>query len=474
MIRRRPRAFIQMPAIPSQPSRLQAWLQSPPISDPVDRRNAPMLQVLLLLLAALPPLLWLYRIVGTDIAWRPGETVALLTSMSISAVALASLALLRRGRYQWAIRQMLVVAAVMLLASYAGAGLSANTFEQPIQVMWLFVAGVMVGRRALWLMYGVLAVALFLGAATEQRMTGTAHLWGDAAIRAAMFLLVAIVVDRSSAALRTSLDEATRRGQELARLNVRLKEEIAERERTREQLLQAQKVEAVGHMASGVAHDFNHLLALIMGYAGRGRLSRDPDELHEVIGGIESAAQRASAITHKLLNFARYDTTRPVRFDVREALEEMEPMLRQTLGPDIRLEMALPDEPCPILFDRAQFGLAMLNLTANSAQAIPGAGDFGLAVTRRPDDNITIVLRDSGPGIPPEVQERMFEPFFTTKPAGQGTGLGLPIVNNLVKDAGGSMRLESAPGEGTTVAMILPLAPGSATRPAHTPLREPT
>lgn len=332
----------------------------------------------------------------------------------------------------------------------------------------------MVGRRALWLMYGVLAVALFLGAATEQRMTGTAHLWGDAAIRAAMFLLVAIVVDRSSAALRTSLDEATRRGQELARLNVRLKEEIAERERTREQLLQAQKVEAVGHMASGVAHDFNHLLALIMGYAGRGRLSRDPDELHEVIGGIESAAQRASAITHKLLNFARYDTTRPVRFDVREALEEMEPMLRQTLGPDIRLEMALPDEPCPILFDRAQFGLAMLNLTANSAQAIPGAGDFGLAVTRRPDDNITIVLRDSGPGIPPEVQERMFEPFFTTKPAGQGTGLGLPIVNNLVKDAGGSMRLESAPGEGTTVAMILPLAPGSATRPARTPLREPT
>lgn len=455
--------------------RLEAWLRHPRIEDPVDRRNAPMLQIVLLLLAGLPPLLWLYRIFGTDIAWRPGETTSLATSLSISAAALFSVILLRRGRYQWAIRQMLAVAAVLLLVGYASSGLTANTYEQPIQVMWLFAAGVMVGRRALWAMYAILAVALLLGAASEARMVGDArHLVGDAVIRAAMFLLVAMVVDRSSAALRSSLEDATRRGQELASLNQRLQEEIAERERTREQLLQAQKVEAVGQMASGVAHDFNHLLALILGYAGRGRLLRDPDDLQEVIGGIESAARRASAITHKLLNFSRCDTTRPVRFDARTALDEMEPMLRQALGREIALHMHLPSTPCPIEFDRAQFGLAILNLATNAAQAIEGAGTVAIDLSRSLAGTVRIVLRDSGPGIPPDVQARMFEPFFTTKPAGQGTGLGLPIVRGLVEEADGRMCGYSAPGEDTTVEITLPLAGAPATRPARIPLREPT
>jgi len=454
--------------------RLEAWLRHPRIEDPVDRRNAPMLQIVLLLLAGLPPLLWLYRIFGTDIAWRPGETTSLATSLSISAAALFSFILLRRGRYQWAIRQMLAVAAVLLLVGYASSGLTANTYEQPIQVMWLFAAGVMVGRRALWAMYAILAVALLLGAASEARMVGDArHLVGDAVIRAAMFLLVAVVVDRTSIALRRSLDEAIQRGHELASVNQRLQEEMAERERTREQLLQAQKVEAVGHMASGVAHDFNHLLALILGYAGRGRLSRDPDEMQEVIAGIESAARRASAITHKLLSFSRYDATRPVRFDAREALEEMEPMLRQAMGREIALHLDVPATPCPIEFDRSQFGLAILNLATNAAQAIKDAGTVAISLSRGPAGTIRIVLRDSGPGIPPEVQARMFEPFFTTKPAGQGTGLGLPIVRGLVDEAGGRIRVQSAPGTGTAVEITLPLAGARATRPARTPLREP-
>lgn len=449
------------------PRRLLRWLRSPPISDPVDRRNAPMLQIVLAILGTMPPLMWMYRIVVADIAWRPGETTSLVASMAISAMALFSLALVRHGRFQWAIRQLLVVIAILLLVTYAGSGLSANTYEQPLQVMWLFVAGLMVGRRALWAMYASLAVALFLGAGTEIRMTGEPAqlLLVDALIRAAMFLLVAVVVDRSIAALRASLDEAVQRGQELAAVNARLQEEIAARERTQEQLLHAQKVEAIGHMASGVAHDFNHLLSLILGYAERGRDSQDEDELREVMGGMESAARRASAITHKLLNFSRYDVTQPTEFDACQALEEMQPMLRQTLGAETRLHMQLPATPCPILFDRAQFGLVILNLTANAAQAIHGTGRFEVALTPHDDGSATdIDLRDSGPGISEEVQARMFEPFFTTKPAGQGTGLGLPIVQTLVAGFGGSLQVESAPGNGTTVRITLPLVAESRLR----------
>lgn len=441
-----------------------AWLHRPQITDPVDRRNAPMLQIVLMLLGTLPPLLWLHRIVGTDIAWRPGETTSLLASMFISAMAVFCLVLVRRGRFQWAVRQLLVVVAAMLLVAYAGGGLSAQTYEQPIQVMWLFVAGVMVGRRALWAMYAVLAAALFIGATVEAGRLGEppTDLWPDAVIRSTMFLLIAVVVDRSVAALRGSLDEATRRGRELSLANARLEEEIAAREHAQEQLIHAQKVEAVGRMASGVAHDFNHLLTLILGYAERGRLAESREELQEAVHGMESAARRASAITHKLLNFSRYDITRPERFDAVEAIREMGPMLKQTLGAGIALKMDLPATACPIVFDRAQFGLVVLNLTANAAQAMPNGGRFHVTVnplaTGESTEAVEIALRDTGPGITPEIQSRMFEPFFTTKPSGQGTGLGLAIVSNLVSEAGGTIQVQSGAGEGTTFRLRLPVA----------------
>lgn len=449
----------------SRATRLQPllWLRNPTISDPVDRRNAPMLQVVLLLLGVAPPLLWLYRIFGTDIAWRPGETTSLATGLALSAMALFSFALIRRGYFQWAIRQMLALVAALLLFTHATQGISAHVFELPLQVMWLFVAGMMVGRRTLWAMYAVLVAALFSGALSEARMLGdpAGNLLGDALIRTVMFLIIAVVVDRSASAMRDSLAEAQRRERQLATAYARLQEETRAREQVQEQLLHAQKVEAIGHMASGVAHDFNNLLGLIMGYAERGRLTTSPQELRQVINGMESAARRASAITHKLLNFSRYDATCPVRFDVCEALEEMAPMLRQALDGAGRLQMQLPDSLCPIVFDRAQFGLAILNLTTNAAQAMQGTGGGTLELTlQRPADEaaIEIILRDDGPGIPADMQARIFEPFFTTKPAGQGTGLGLPIVKNLVTGFGGRISLESTPGTGTTFRITLPLA----------------
>ncbi|NLB58410.1 MAG: hypothetical protein GX805_08115 [Gammaproteobacteria bacterium] len=440
--------------------RAQRWLQQVPIADPVDRRNAPMLQLVLLLIAIPVPLLWLYRILGTDIAWRPGETLSLATSLFLSLIALFCFALVRRGRFQWAIRQLLVLAAAVLLLTYASQGMSAHVFELPLQVMWMFVAGMMIGRRALWAMYAVLVTALAIGAVSEARMLDEplSHLLGDALIRSLMFLVIAVVVDRTTRSLRDSLSEATARGRELEAANRHLEAEILARERAQDQLLHAQKIETVGHMASGVAHDFNHLLGLILGYAHRAKMAEDESDLRQAVNGMESAAKRASALTHGLLSFSRYDATRAERFDAGQALEEILPMLRQALGPRITLDVSLAPAPSPVSFDRVQFGLVVLNLATNAAQAMPDGGRVELALEPAGPAAVRVSLSDEGPGIPAAVQARMFEPFFTTKPSGQGTGLGLAIVHSLVTAFGGQVHVESAEGAGTRVCIELPLA----------------
>lgn len=439
--------------------RARHWLQHTPISDPVDRRNAPMLQLVLLLIAIPVPALWLYRILGTDIPWRPGETMSLVTGLFLSVMALFCFVLVRRGHFQWAIRQLLVLVAAVLLLTYAVRGMSAHTFELPLQVMWLFVAGMMIGRWALWAMYGVLVAALAIGAISEARMLDEplSHLIGDAVIRSAMFLAIAVVVDRTTRSLRESLSEAITRGHELEVANRRLEAEILARERAQEQLLHAQKIETVGHMASGVAHDFNHLLGLMLGYAQRAKNAGGERELRQAVDGMESAARRASALTHGLLSFSRYDATRPERFDAGGALEEVLPMLRQALGPRVALDLSPAAGPLPVVFDRVQFGLVLLNLATNAAQAMPQGGRVEVAATAD-QATVRVALRDEGPGIPAGVQARMFEPFFTTKPAGQGTGLGLAIVNNLVTAFGGRVQVESKEGAGTRICIELPLA----------------
>ncbi|MGY0560150.1 sensor histidine kinase [Luteimonas sp. A277] len=460
-----------MSATPSPWHRAQQWLQHVPIADPVDRRNAPMLQLVLLLIGIPVPLLWLYRILGTDIAWRPGETMGLATGLILSAMALFCFALVRRGHFQWAIRQMLAVVAATLLLTYASRGISAHVHELPLQVMWLFVAGMMIGRWALWTMYAVLAASLTMGAVSEARILGEplSHLLGDAVIRSTMFLVIAVVVDRSTRSLRDSLSDAIARGQELETANRRLEAEIVARERAQEQLLHAQKIETVGHMASGVAHDFNHLLGLILGYAQRARTAEHEAELRQAVGGMESAAKRASALTRGLLSFSRYDATKAERFEAGEALEDILPMLRQALGPRITLDVSLASGPSPVVFDRAQFDLVVLNLATNSAQAMPQGGRVELELELADPAAVRIALRDGGPGIPAGVQARMFEPFFTTKPCGQGTGLGLAIVHNLVTAFGGTVHVQSAEGSGTRICIELPLAVEDSRQEARPP-----
>lgn len=439
-----------------------SWLWRARVADPVDRRNAPMLQVVLLLLGLAPPAAWAYRGLFSGIPWRAGETTSLIVSLAISAVALLGVALIRRGRFQWAIRQMLALVAVAMILDAALEGGHRDSYELPLAVVWMVLAGLMVGRRALWLMYGCVLASFVVGAFADLRSgrpgdTGS-NLAVMIAINGLIFLLIAIVVDRSVRALRESLAEATRRGDELALANRRLEAEMAERESMRQQLVHAQKVEAVGRLAGGVAHDFNHLLGLILGYAAKGRVLDDPAELRKALAGVDAAGRRAAAVTNKLLTFARREVGRVERFDAAAALRELQPMLQQLFPPQVRAGCEAPSVPLPIVFDRACFDLMVLGVAANANDAMPDGGRFDVALRTLDGTRIELTLRDDGHGMEAAVRERAFEPFFTTKPPGLGTGLGLSVVHDLVVDAGGSVAIDSAPRRGTTVRIVLPLA----------------
>jgi signal transduction histidine kinase len=444
------------------PRGVGAWLRNVPLSDPVDRRNAPMMQVLLILLGSLPPLMWLYRLLAVDVPWRPGETLSLLLSLGISVLALGCVALIRVGRFRLAVMLLLAAVSAAMMLSHLGSGFGSNRFEQPIQAVWLIVAGLMAGRRMLWLMYGWIALTFAVGTAVDMAggEAGAAmNLAVDGLISALIFLFIAVVMDRSVTALRESLHAATQRGDELVRVNLRLEAEIAERERIRERLIHAQKVEAVGRLAGGVAHDFNHLLGLVLGYARRGQRADTPEQLAKALDGIDSAARRAQAVSQKLLSFSRREIAQPERFDACEVLRAMEPVLRQLFDPTVGIALDLPARAAPVRLDRVQFELVILNIAANANQAMPEGGEFRVSLRHAGDPTaIHIELADSGQGMTEAVRERALEPFFTTKPNGQGTGLGLSVAHDIIEAAGGTLRVDSSHGAGSVLHIQLPMA----------------
>lgn len=441
---------------------LAGWLWRAPVADPVDRRNAPMLQVVLLILGSLPPLLWAYRILLSGIPWRAAETASLVMSLSVSAFALFGVALIRRGRFQWAIRQTLALIAIVMVLSHALDGSSRQGYEQPLAIVWMVLAGLMIGRRALWLMYACVLTAFaaggFVDAGRGNPIDTPMNVVLSVVINGVVYLLIAIVIDRSVRALRESLAEATHRGDALAAANRRLEAEMLERERVQQQLIHAQKVEAVGRLASGVAHDFNHLLSLILGYAEKGRRLEDAAETKKALAGVEAAARRATAVTQRLLTFGRREAARVERFDLVEALRDLQPMLRQLFDPGVRIVYDLPDTATPVAFDRAQLDLVVLSIASNANDAMPDGGRFDVVLRAGGDGSpVELTLRDSGHGIAEEVRERLFEAFFTTKPAGRGTGLGLSVAHELVAAAGGRIEVDSEPGRGAAFRVILPV-----------------
>lgn len=237
------------------------------------------------------------------------------------------------------------------------------------------------------------------------------------------------------------------------------------------QLRQAQKMEAVGQLAGGVAHDFNNILTAIAGFAEFLQDEFAPgDPRREDVGEILKGARRAASLTAQLLAFSRKQVLRSEVLDLNQVVAQMATMLRPLLGSSLHL-VTLPGlRAVPVLADRTQLEQVLMNLVVNARDAMQGGGTLTIEIGISPAEpdapqRATLVVSDTGVGMPPEVEARVFEPFFTTKPPGQGSGLGLATVHGIVQQSGGTISVASRPGEGTSFTITFPLAPAPQARP---------
>jgi DNA-binding response OmpR family regulator len=302
-----------------------------------------------------------------------------------------------------------------------------------------------------------------------------------ATVRALMRLQAAEETTRLlNATLERKVDERTR---DLHRANIKLVEQIAQRERAEASLLQAQKMEAVGQLTGAMVHDFNNILASMTGYIHLVRRLTDSAELRLLLDSALAAADRGKRLTARLLAFARSEEMPTSTVDVPALVNGMTEWMKQTVGSAIKLDVRAPAGNCLAESDSNQLELAILNLVLNARDAMPAGGDVAIEVTPRRLDAparelkagsyVVLTVADSGSGMSPEVAERAFDPFFTTKPRGRGTGLGLAQVYNLGVRSGGSARIRSVEGEGTSVELWLAAASHGARRATAGPIQAP-
>ncbi len=255
----------------------------------------------------------------------------------------------------------------------------------------------------------------------------------------------------------------SRRTEELARANNKLMQEVAERERAQAALVQSQKMEAVGHLTGGIAHDFNNLLTVIGGNLDLIRRRAANERTARLAEFALQAADRAAKLTRQLLAFSRSQrlTLKPV--DINGLIKGMSDLLARTIGAQVTIEMDLDQSAPWALADANQVELAILNLAINARDAMPGGGTLRIGSVERPSNLaslpqgqfVVISVTDTGTGIPAHLLEKVFDPFFTTKPIGKGTGLGLSQVYGIAQQSGGTARIESAEGKGSTVELWL-------------------
>ena len=317
-----------------------------------------------------------------------------------------------------------------------------------------------------------LLLAFFVAARLARRVADPLAALAEQSARIARLDLAEAPLGR-----RSRLWEVRRLGDAVEEMRRALQENLAERERASEalaesksRLLQSQKLDAVGQLAGGVAHDFNNLLTAIRGYTAllRERLAADAEGLDD-LNEIDAAAQRASDLTRQLLAFSRRQHVEPRVLDVNAAVASAAKMLGRLMGERIKLDTLLGEELPAVRIDPSQLHQVLVNLAVNARDAMPDGGNLTITTSVggriRATEGIAsasdlppvvISVVDTGMGMAPEVRARAFEPFFTTKEKGRGTGLGLATCWGIVRDAGGTIEIESMPGEGTVVRVILP------------------
>jgi signal transduction histidine kinase len=302
--------------------------------------------------------------------------------------------------------------------------------------------------------------------------------FGIIALLTTMVAVVVAVLGVAHATLGRVNDRLVRQSDELAAANVRLLQQIEERERAEAALRQAQKMEAIGQLTGGVAHDFNNLLQIILSSLGVlkrraegwGLAPEAARDFQRLTNAATVGGERAAALTRQLLAFARRQPLAPTRIDVNRLVAGMSELLRRTLGEAVAVETVLAGGLWPTFADTNQLESALLNLAVNARDAMPGGGRLTIETANahldegyvrsyddvKPGQYVMLAVTDTGSGMPADVLARVFEPFFTTKDIGQGTGLGLSQVYGFVKQSDGHIKIYSEPGAGTTVKLYLP------------------
>ncbi len=271
--------------------------------------------------------------------------------------------------------------------------------------------------------------------------------------------------------------------EELERLVVErtawLQREMLEREKAEAALAQAQKMEAVGQLTGGVAHDFNNLLTAVLASVEMISQRTSDERLLRFVVNARHAAERGARLTQQLLAFSRRQRLAPEPVDINRLVSGMQDLLVRTIGATVQVTTRLADDVPPAFVDPTQLELVILNLAINARDAMANDGTLSVETQSLPHVRpelrdelmdgayVVIAVADNGTGMSPEIQARAFEPFFTTKDLGKGTGLGLSQVYGFAKQSGGTVRLQSAPGEGTIVRVYLPRASGMVVQPDH-------
>jgi signal transduction histidine kinase len=256
-------------------------------------------------------------------------------------------------------------------------------------------------------------------------------------------------------------------------------EERAECRRVEAQFIEAQKMEVIGHLASGVAHDFNNILAVIVGYSDLMMQELGPDDpLRKHVGEIRHASERAAGLTRQLLIFSRRQTVQPVVLDLNDVVKDLNKMLRRLIDENIEMTMVPGKQTGRVQADFGHVGQVLMNLVINARDAMPNGGKLTIATNNvtldenhpptgvipglpaeapaKAGDYVMLSVSDTGTGMTEEVKAHLFEPFFTTKPLGKGTGLGLATCQTIVQQSGGHIDVDSEVGKGTTFKIYFP------------------
>jgi PAS domain S-box-containing protein len=291
----------------------------------------------------------------------------------------------------------------------------------------------------------------------------------DERIRSTYFEFPAVAKDGSELWIGQSVQIVDDRGQPIGFQAIA--RDITARLALEDQLRQAQKMDAIGRLASGVAHDFNNVLTAILGSADLLSMMLEPDDPRSAeADAIKRAADRGASLTKRLLAFSRPQRAPATVLDLVSTISSMEPVLRRLVLDKIAIDVTSSRAPVRILADESAISQIVLNLVVNARDAMPGGGtatiDIGVVDLRDPTaprlgvipgSYAGLCVKDTGEGIPPDVQRHLFEPFFTTKRADQGTGLGLSIVYGIVTGLGGAIEVQSEVGHGATFTIYLPM-----------------